>query len=360
MIRRWSRRPRARRARPLAPLALPTLWGAVAVTWKLTCPLARQDDMATRIAGSAVVFAVGAGLVMGLCRGLRRELREIEAIAHAAQQVLLRPLPPRLDGLAVAGTQLSAVRGAAVGGDLYEAVATPYGVRVIIGDVRGHGLAALGAVAAVLGSFREAAYEEPGLGGLLRRLDRALQRYVGERDRDEGPGQSASGGPAEEFVTVLLLDIHHNGDVLVLNCGHPWPYRLGHDDAEPLASGEPLPPLGAFPLPDTLPVRRCDRLLPGEALFLHTDGAAEARDADGRFFPLEAVLGRVARRPALTPDAVIADVRAALLAYTGGHLGDDVAFVVVRNDRVPAERLLVPAQPGKPGPRPARSAPSSR
>ncbi|MFJ6993308.1 PP2C family protein-serine/threonine phosphatase [Streptomyces sp. NPDC003090] len=360
MIRCWSRRPRARRAGPLAPLALPTLWGAVAVTWKMTCPLARQDDLAARMAGSAVFLAVGTGLAMGVCRSLRRRLRQIEAIAHAAQRVLLRPLPPRLDGLALAGRQLPAVPGAVVGGDLYEALATPYGVRVIIGDVRGHGLTGLGAVAAVLGSFREAAYEEPGLGGLLRRLDRALQRYAGERTRDEDPAHPVAGGPAEEFVTVLLLDIRHNGDVLVLNCGHPWPYRLGHDDAEPLATGVPLPPLGAFPLPDTLPVRRCDRLLPGEALFLHTDGAAEARDAGGRFFPLETVLGTVARRTALAPDAVIDDVRAALLAHTGGRLGDDVSFVVVRNDRVPADRVLVPVQPGDPGPRPTRPAPSSR
>ncbi|MFD3356903.1 PP2C family protein-serine/threonine phosphatase [Streptomyces fradiae] len=357
MIRRWSRRrPRRRGAGSLAPLALPTLWGAVAVTWKLTCPLARQDDMATRIATSAVFFAVGTGLVVGICRGLRRELRQIEAIAQAAQRVLLRPLPPRLDGLALAGTQLPAVRGAVVGGDLYEAVATPYGVRVIIGDVRGHGLAALGAVAAVLGSFREAAYEEPGLGGLLRRLDRALQRYLGEPPRDEG-AQAGPAGPAEDFVTVLLLDIHRNGDVLVLNCGHPWPYRLGHD-AEPLATGVPLPPLGAFPLPDTLPVRRCDRLLPGEALFLHTDGAAEARDSGGRFFPLEEVLGRAAGRVPRSPAALIEEVRAALLAHTDGHLDDDVAFVVVRNDRVPAGRVLVPAQPGTA--RPVRPAPFPR
>ncbi|MDT9684145.1 PP2C family protein-serine/threonine phosphatase [Streptomyces sp. TRM76323] len=316
--------------------------------------------MVTRIAGGALLFAVGTGLVVGVCRSLRRELRQTRAVAQAAQRVLLRPLPSRLGGLSVAGTQLPALPGAVVGGDLYEAVATPYGVRVIIGDVRGHGLAALGAVAAVLGSFREAAYEEPGLGGLLRRLDRALQRYVGERTRDEGAGHPASGSPpAEEFVTVLLLDIHHNGDVLVLNCGHPWPYRIGAA-AEPLAAGEPLPPLGAFPLPDTLPVRRCDRLLPGEALFLHTDGAGEARDAAGRFFPLEEVLGRIARRAPRTPAAVIEDVRAALLAHTGGRLADDVSFVVVRDDRVPAERVLVPARTGEPGPHRTRPAPSSR
>lgn len=360
MIRWRSLRPRARRLTPLAPLALPTLWGAAAVTWKLTCPLAQRSDMGTRIATSAVFFAVGTGLVMGVCQSLRRELRQIKAVAQAAQQVLLRPLPPRLEGLSLAATQLSAVRGATVGGDLYEAVATPYGVRVIIGDVRGHGLAALGAVAAVLGSFREAAHEEPGLGGLLRRLDRALQRYVGERARDEGSDAPGASPSAEEFVTVLLLDIHRNGDLLVLNCGHPWPYRLGHG-AEPLAIGDPLPPLGAFPLPVTLPVRRCARLLPGEALFLHTDGAEEARNTAGRFFPLEDVLAKAARTAVLqTPAAVVEQVRTSLLGHTGGRLADDAAFVVVRNDRARTPGSRVPAQPAEAGLRRSRPASSSR
>ncbi|WP_228975525.1 PP2C family protein-serine/threonine phosphatase [Streptomyces sp. DH12] len=334
----------------------PVLWAAVALAWEMGSPLARRDDTLTRTVTSVVFSVVGVALVVGAFQRLRRELRQIHAVADAAQQALLRPLPHHLDGLSVAGVQLPAVPGAAVGGDLYEAVATPYGVRVIIGDVRGHGLAALGAVAAVLGSFREAAHEEPGLGGLLRRLERALQRYVSERQRDEGeaaPG--AAGNPsAEEFVTVLLLDLHPNGDVLVLNCGHPWPYRIG-DGAEPLAVGEPLPPLGAFPLPDTLPVRRCARLLPGEALFLHTDGAEEARDTAGRFFPLDAVLAGAAEPPR-SPDEVIDHVRTALLAHTGGRLTDDVAFVVVRDDRTPAAAPCAPA----PGPRPARTAPSSR
>ncbi|WP_175407984.1 PP2C family protein-serine/threonine phosphatase [Streptomyces sp. TRM64462] len=371
MIRGRPARPRAPRVAPptrrgpltrLMPLALPTLWGAVAVTWKLTCPLAQQEGVAARIATSAVFFAVGTGLVVGACRSLRRELRQVEAVAQAAQQVLLRPLPACLEGLSLAATQLSAVRGAAVGGDLYEAVATPYGVRVIIGDVRGHGLASFGAVAAVLGSFREAAYEEPGLGGLLRRLDRALQRYVGERARDEGAHGTGGSPSAEEFVTVLLLDIRRNGDILALNCGHPWPYRLGHG-AEPLAVGDPLPPLGAFPLPDTLPVRRCARLLPGEALFLHTDGADEARDAAGRFFPLEDVLAELARAGALQPQppaAVVERVRAALLAHTGGRLADDVALVVVRNDLARTPCARVPAQSADSGLRRSRPAPSSR
>ncbi|MCX5316072.1 hypothetical protein [Streptomyces sp. NBC_00154] len=51
---------------------------------------------------------------------------------------------------------LAAETGAQVGGDLYEAVQTRYGVRMIVGDVRGKRLNAMRAVAVVLGAFREA------------------------------------------------------------------------------------------------------------------------------------------------------------------------------------------------------------
>ncbi|MFC8919363.1 PP2C family protein-serine/threonine phosphatase [Streptomyces sp. NPDC047821] len=354
--------PWLRRLAPAAPLALPALWGAVAVLWKLTCPIAQQEGTATRIATSAVFLTVGTGLVLGVRCGPVRELKQVREVALAAQRVLLRPLPPRLDGLSVAAAQLSVSRGAAVGGDLYEAVATPHGVRVVIGDVRGHGLAPLGAVAAVLGSFREAAHDEPELADVLRRLERALGRHVRERAREEHPapgGREPQGPAAEEFVTVLLLEIHRDGAVLALNCGHPWPYRLGGARAEPVADTAPLPPLGAFPLPDELPAHRCATLPPGEALFLHTDGAEDARDASGRFFRLQDVLEEAQRGAPVPPAALIHRVHAALLRHTGGRLTDDVALMVVRNDRGD-DRSRVPAQSADPGLRRTRPAPSPR
>ncbi|MFD3533213.1 PP2C family protein-serine/threonine phosphatase [Streptomyces sp. NPDC058664] len=352
MIRTRSLVSDGSRRRRLAPLALPTAWGAVAVAWKFGCPLARQPGMPMRIATSVVFLTVGIGLVLGLRRGLVRELARVRAVAVATQRVLLRPPPARLDGLALAAGQLSASRGASVGGDLYGAVATPYGVRIVMGDVRGHGLAALGAVVAVLGSFREAAHDEPELGGVLRRLERALDRHLRERARDEHPARTGTDPEhpaAEEFVTLLLVEIGSDGRLSVFNCGHPGPYRLG-PVAERLPVGDPLPPLGVLPLPAVLVPYTAARLAPGETLVLHTDGAEEARDHRGRFFALDAAL---AAMPGESPAALVRRVHTALLHHTGGRLADDVALLVVRNDRV-----RVPAQPAEPGlrrPRPASS-----
>ncbi|MFE1833843.1 PP2C family protein-serine/threonine phosphatase [Streptomyces sviceus] len=317
--------PRAGSLRRVLSMGLPTMWGAVAITYKLTCPLAQQNGLGARVATSAVFFAVGTGLIVHVRRALLRELRLARQVAGAAQSALLRPLPPRIDGLSVAAAQMSADRGATIGGDLYEAVATEHGVRVVMGDVRGHGLAAIGTAAAVLGSFREAVHDEPELGGVLRRLDRALARHLRERAERDGKA-------AEEFVTVLLLEIGEDGELLALNCGHPWPYLLSGSVVEPLSCADPMPPLGPFPMPGDLSGVHCGHLLPGETLVLHTDGAEDARDTRGRFFSLPEVLGGALEA---TPRVVLGTVFTALLNHTGGTPKDDVALLALRNDRQP-------------------------
>ncbi|MCX4910155.1 PP2C family protein-serine/threonine phosphatase [Streptomyces sp. NBC_00878] len=333
-------------------MGLPTVWGAAAVTYKLACPLAQQDGLGARIVTCAVFFAVGTGLMLHVRRGLLRELRQVRRVAGAAQSALLRPLPPRIDGLNVAAAQLSADREAAVGGDLYEVIGTEHGVRIVMGDVRGHGLAAIGTVAALLGSFREAVHDEAELPGVLRRLERAMARHLRERARAEHPssGREPDSPVAEEFVTVLLLEIGRDGEMRAVNCGHPRPYLLrGHTgpagvrgQVEHLAVGDPLPPLGSFPLPAELPVVRCGQLLPGETLFLHTDGVEDVRDDRGRFFPLTTALTEAAGTQPVSPQAVLRTVFTQLLCHAGGLPTDDVAVLVLRNDRARVRLTTAP------------------
>ncbi|MEU1178407.1 PP2C family protein-serine/threonine phosphatase [Streptomyces sp. NPDC005820] len=307
-------------------LGLPTAWGALAIAYKLTCPLAQQDGLAARIATSAVFFAVGTGLVLHVRQALLRELKQVRRVAGAAQNVLLRPLPPRVDGLDVAAARLSADRGATVGGDLYEVIATEHGVRVVMGDVRGHGLPALGTVAALLGCFREAVHDEPDLVVVLRRLERALARRLREGDSDTPL--------AEEFVTVLLLEIHENGETHALNCGHPWPYLLSGTTVEPLSRADPLPPLGLFPLPPHLLPTFCGHLLRGDSMVLFTDGAEDARDGHGSFFSLTEALTKAADDHPVSPQRILRTTLSALLRHTAGRPHDDIALLALQNERM--------------------------
>ncbi|POX43003.1 protein phosphatase [Streptomyces sp. Ru73] len=313
-------------------------------------PAGQAPASVTRLGTCAATLAVVAAsyLTAGRRARLLRELALTRDVAEAAQRLVLRPLPARIGGIRVAAGHLSACEGALIGGDLYDAVPTRYGLRVVIGDVRGHGLAAIGTVSAMLGCFREAAHDEPGLPGVLRRLDRTLARHLADRDRAGHPAGEAGTGAAqpaadeptaEEFVTVLLLQVTQAGEVTALNCGHPWPYRFSSRTAEPVADAEPLPPLGLFPLPDrlaALPGRRLER---GEGLLLYTDGAEDARDAHGAFFPLHAeLLACLAAHATSTvpaPCALVTAVRERIARHAGGRLTDDVALLALADDRPP-------------------------
>lgn len=81
----------------------------------------------------------------------QRHLIRANSVAEALQRTLLRPVPPRIRHVRAAAYYTAGEGGTLVGGDLYDVCETPFGVRAIIGDVRGKGVNAVQAVAAVLG-----------------------------------------------------------------------------------------------------------------------------------------------------------------------------------------------------------------
>ncbi|HSA50637.1 MAG TPA: PP2C family protein-serine/threonine phosphatase, partial [Yinghuangia sp.] len=172
-----------------------------------------------------------------------RTIEEVRSVAEAVQQVLLAPVPRRIGPVRVAVRYRAAAAEARIGGDLYEVILTPYGVRAVIGDVRGKGLGAVQTAAAVLGAFREAAYEEPYLPGVVGRIAASMNRRLEE--------------DFEEFVTLLLICFPPEGGMQVVNCGHPSPLLLHASHAEMLDPPSPVPPLGIID-PDLIdiPVRR--------------------------------------------------------------------------------------------------------
>ncbi|RLU81600.1 serine/threonine protein phosphatase [Streptomyces griseocarneus] len=256
-----------------------------------------------------------------------RELVQSRSVAEAAQRTLLRPPPERLDGLRTAVRYLAAAAEARVGGDLYEALVTPFGTRLLVGDVRGKGLAAIETAADVLGTFREAAQVEPDLAVVAARLDAAVRR---RRSRRKGR-HAMEAEDTEEFVTAVLVGVPPSGDVAELvDCGHLPPLLVRAGRVTELESPEPDPPLALLELAGGTYRRRSFTFEAGDVLLLYTDGVTEARDTAGRFYPLRE---RLARMPEAAPGVLLDRVVADLLAYAGGGLSDDAALLAVRRER---------------------------
>lgn len=269
----------------------------------------RQNNLT--LASIAGVTVAGA-LAGGRRQERERELATVRTVAEVAQRVLLRPVPRSAGPLRIAVSYTSAAAEARIGGDLYEVVITPFGVRVLIGDVQGKGLEAVETAAAVLGAFREAAYDEHDLTAVVARLEKALRRLLS----------------GERFVTAVLAEFAGDRATLV-SCGHPPPLVIGADGA--LRHAEPeetAPPLGMTDLADAAPRPYTVPFTPGDQMLLYTDGVIEARDETRAFYPLE---DRIFLLKAAGAEEALDDLRADLVRHTGGPIADDAAMLLVRH-----------------------------
>ncbi len=237
------------------------------------------------------------------------QLQRMTVIAETAQRAVLRAIPTAIGSVGLAARYVSATAEALVGGDLYEVAATPYGVRVIVGDVRGKGLEAVQTAAAVLGAFRAAAFTEPDLGALSRTIDQTLGRMVGD----------------EEFVTAIVGEFHGH-QVTLANCGHHPPLLVVRDGATTLDTGEPTLPLGL----GSDPVLTEHAWPIGARILFYTDGLVEARDKRGDFFPLDDFAAELG---AGTVEEAMDRLVEHLLAHSGGRLKDDMALVLAESEQ---------------------------
>ena len=106
-----------------------------------------------------MLLATMAAVAVSVARqGQNQRFAELVRLATVAQEAVLAPIGPQVGQLAVAGRYVSASAAADIGGDLYEALDTPYGVRMIIGDVRGKGIDAIRLASLVLGAYRHVAF----------------------------------------------------------------------------------------------------------------------------------------------------------------------------------------------------------
>ncbi len=186
--------------------------GLLATGMATAAAIMNPDGVADRDVSTVIGMVVatsGAVAVSVVRQGQNQRYAELVRLATVAQEAVLSPIGPQVGQFAVAGRYVSASAAADIGGDLYEALDTPYGVRMIIGDVRGKGIDAVRTASIVLGAYRHVAFERSDLRSIVEDLDRAVCRSVGE----------------EDFVTAAFVE-ERGGTLTVVNCGHPAPLLL--------------------------------------------------------------------------------------------------------------------------------------
>ncbi|MFG3662081.1 PP2C family protein-serine/threonine phosphatase [Streptomyces sp. NPDC047706] len=310
-------------AAPLLSCRATVLTGVVALLVVVVMNIRFGDALEVEPLTEAVTVATVAALAVLINRLVRRSHARLDSaweIAEAAQLAVLPEPMERIGGFEIAARYEAAQADAFIGGDLYAVQDSRYGVRLVVGDVRGKGMGAVAAVAVVIGAFREAAEHETTLAAVAQRLERALTREGSRRDGIDA---------FEEFTTAVLAELPHDaGVVRILNRGHPPPLMLYADGTvSALPAQEPALPLGMGEL-GTWPDRAQETPFPGGAtLLLYTDGLSEARDARGAFYdPVAGLAGRTFRGPGELLCVVADEVR----RHSGGGTTDDMALLAVR------------------------------
>ncbi|KOG30398.1 PP2C family protein-serine/threonine phosphatase [Streptomyces resistomycificus] len=246
------------------------------------------------------------------------EMLRLRSTAAAMQRHILHPLPLLTDDVLVNGVYEPVQEDRLVGGDIYEVVASPWGTRVLIGDVQGKGLAAVGAAFAVIGAFREAAHREPTLTALVDVLDDSVVRHNTYAEQS---------GDDERFVTALVISVDPGAEAQVVNCGH-IPPRLLHDGIVTTLSLDSGVPLGLAELASEPTTVGWFTFPADSTLLLTTDGLTETRAADGTFYPVDDRLAKYLNlSPTELPPALYEDSRV-FVGDRGQH--DDVAILTVR------------------------------
>jgi serine phosphatase RsbU (regulator of sigma subunit) len=233
------------------------------------------------------------------------------------------PASTHVGRLHVDTRHLPAAKGG--GGDIHDVMATPFGIRLLIGDVMGTGLPANRTGLSVLNAWRELACTEPSLSEIAVRLHAVIagsehpERFVTAL-LATFPGVRGPGEPTEPEAA----DLCDESWAELVCCGHPPPLLLrGGSSAfvEPFAA----PPLGLLDLAGGCCPASMIPVVAGDRLLLYTDGVSEARDRAGSFFPLAEHAAQALRTGGPLLDTLVAS----LADHVGERVADDSLLLLV-------------------------------
>ncbi len=296
-----------------------TVIGAVAL-WLILADRDAVNPLTTdRIMWAVTQFLLTGGGVSVALGAMDRTIREMRNAARALQvsekravqvtgrlqQAILPADPPDIPGLEVAARYLPA-DVSEVGGDFYDWYRSNDDTWYLqIGDVCGKGPAAASRALLARYTLRTAAMLD---GDPIRMLFALNSAVLAEQD--------------ERYCTaaVLRLQFHGTIEASIALGGHPHPLILRDDKVHTF--GMPGSLVGLLEQVEL----NCDRtdLLPGDRLFLYTDGVTDRASAPLDDTELHELLQELNH---LQVDEFASALEQRLLATPGGR--DDIAFVLI-------------------------------
>lgn len=202
-----------------------------------------------------------------------------------------------------------------VGGDLFDFYRRDGKLFFCIGDVSGKGVPAAMLMSVIHSLFRIVSRSVESPATVLRALNR----------------QICQGNDSNMFVTFFVgcLD-YYTGKLYYSNAGHDKPFLIG--DSVQLLSAKPHLPLGVFP--DTEYTDQSILLVPGQTLFLYTDGLTEAKNEARVNFGRARIMDEIQTCRSMgsfSPESLVKDLSAAVKLYAGSvPQSDDLTMLAIR------------------------------
>lgn len=240
----------------------------------------------------------------------RRIKGELEVAQHI-QQTFLPDDNPRIPGFDIAGLNIPS---AEVGGDYYDFINIIDGqIGIAIADVAGKGVPA----ALIMATFRASLIAEIRNNYALRSIMQKVNRLLCERNEKS------------RFVTAIygVLDVR-NRIFTFSNAGHN-PGILRRADGTVMMLKEGGTALGLFE--NSTFEERAIGLLPGDLIFLYTDGVTDVIGFDGEMFEMTRLLDVVNANYGRSAEEMVAAVRDAVNSYSDPEQPrDDITMLAVR------------------------------
>ncbi|MCL5104267.1 MAG: SpoIIE family protein phosphatase [Armatimonadetes bacterium] len=242
--------------------------------------------------------------------------RQLLVEDHSMLQRALLPGEPHItSGYQLATRFVPGAIGKQVGGDFYDVFETEDGkTAILIGDVSGKGVESASMAAATRSTVRAFAYD---LGDPAQALNHT--------------NVVISKGPTyEHFATAFLA-------VLDPAMGRFTYSSAGHPPAMVRRAGGSVDLLdnGSFPIGITGDVEYTlheSHLADGDQLVVYTDGISEARKGQ-ILFDMEGIQETLVKCRNRSPDDTLEALFAAALDFSGGHLADDAAVVIIERSK---------------------------